>query len=382
MNQLKIGIITDPLETKSSVRVYLGNLIENLFQLYNPENIYLIHSKESYNPLYKRGNEIILPGLYRENIPSASLADIMRPFLLRKYKFDVIHYTHSNPPLTCFSSGAKNVCLITTLGPVTHPQYYPLASRYIARLAKIVNRRMDTIITESEAEKKEIVKFLRINEEKVKVIPSGIDDVYQPLDNLDEIKNELLTEYGIKTPYILHVGAYRPVKNGPGLIKAFAKLKQWGMEHKLVLIGKPAQKFDEVSKLIDEFSLQEDVIMTGFTKYEDLPKLYNAADLFVLPSFKESFPHVLVEALACGCPIVASNISCMLEIAGEAGLFINPYDVDSLVEAMCKVLTDNQFKQGMKEKSLARAKLYSWEKCAKETFKVYEEVCHNEKNIK
>jgi len=382
VNQLKIGIITDPLETKSSVRVYLANLIESLFKLHHPGQIYLIHSRKSNNPLYSRGNEIILPGLYRENIPSASLADIFRPFLLRKYKFDVIHYTHSNPPLTFFSTAARNVCLITTVGPVTHPQYYPLASRYIARVARIANRRMDIIITESEAEKKEIVKFLRVNEEKVKVIPSGIDDIYRPLDNLNEIKSYLLTKYKIETPYILHVGAYRPVKNGPGLIKAFAKLKQRGMEHKLVLVGKPAQNFNEVLKLIKELSLEKDVIMTGFTRYEDLPKLYNAADLFVLPSFKESFPHVLVEALACGCPIVASDIACMLEIIGEAGIVIDPYDVDSLTEAMSKVITDRQLRQGMKKKALVRAELYSWEKCAQETLKVYEDLCQNGKAVR
>ena len=374
MNQLKIGIITDPLDTKSSVRVYLANLIENLFKLHDPNQIYLIHARKSDNPLYRQGKEIILPGLYQENMPSASLADIFRPLLLRKYKFDVIHYTHSNPPLTFFTAGAKNVCLITTLGPVTHPQYYPLASRYIAKVAKLVNKRMDIIITESEAEKKEIVKFLSVPEEKVRVIPSGVDEIYLPLPDLDEIKNELLTKYKIKTPYILHVGAYRPVKNGPTLIRAFAQLKKRGMEHKLVFVGKPAQKFDEVLRLIKELGLEGEVITTGFTQYEDLPKLYNAADLFVLPSFKESFPHVLVEALACGCPVVASNIACMSEIAGEAGIFINPHDVNSLAEGMYNVLTNSELRQDLKEKGLQRAKSFSWEKCARETLKVYEEL--------
>ena len=374
MNQLKIGIITDPLDTKSSVRVYLANLIENLFKLHDPNQIYLIHARKSDNPLYRQGKEIILPGLYQENMPSASLADIFRPLLLRKYKFDVIHYTHSNPPLTFFTAGAKNVCLITTLGPVTHPQYYPLASRYIARIAKLVNKRMDIIITESEAEKKEIVKFLRVPEGKVRVIPSGIDEIYLPLPKLDEIKNELLTKYKINKPYILHVGAYRPVKNGPALIKAFAELKKRGMQHKLVLVGKPAQKFDVVLKLIKEFALEDEVIMTGFTRYEDLPKLYNAADLFALPSFKESFPHVLVEALACGCPVVTSNIDCMIEIAGDAGVAVDPHNSDNLAEAMYRVLTDGGLRQNLKKKALARAGLYSWERCARETLKVYEEL--------
>jgi glycosyltransferase involved in cell wall biosynthesis len=371
---MKIGIVTDPLDTKSSVRVYLNNLIENLFKIYDPSQIYLIHAQKSENPLYRQGREVILPGFYRDSFPSASLADVLRPFLLRKYGLDVVHYTHSNPPLTFSAAGAKNVCLITTMGPATHPQHYPLPSRYIAKISRLVNRRMDVVITESEAEKREIVKFLRVPEQKVRVIPSGVDEIYRPLDNLEGIKKELSAKYRVQFPYILHVGAYRPVKNGPALIKAFAGLKKRGIKHKLVLVGKPAQRFNEVSKLIKELGLEEEVISTGFVPYEDLPKLHNVADLFVLPSFKESFPHVLVEALACGCPVVTSNITCMPEITGDAGVLIDPYDVSSLTEGMYRVLTDEELRQGLKKKGLQRAKLFSWERCARETLAVYEEL--------
>jgi len=371
---MKIGIITDPMDTKSSVRVYLGNLIQNLFKIYDPSQICLIHARKSDNSLYNQGTEIILPGLYRDSFPSASMADIFRPFLLRKYNLDIIHYTHSNPPLTFFAAGSRNVCLITTIGPATHPQHYPLPSRYIIRVSRLVNRRMDVIITESEAEKQEIVKFLRVTDEKVRVIPSGVDEIYQPLNNLDGIKDELSANYTIEFPYILHVGAYRPVKNGPALVKAFAELKKRGLEHKLVLVGKPAQRFQEVQRVIKQLGLEEEVITTGFVPDEDLPKLYNAANLFVLPSFKESFGHVLVEAMACGCPVVTSNITCMPEIAGDAGILIDPYDVNSLAEGMYRVLTNDGLRRDLKKKSLQRAKLFSWERCARETLKVYEEL--------
>ena len=108
---MKIGIITDPLDTKSSVKVYLGNLLDNLFKIYDGDEVYLIHANRSDNPLYGRGREIILPGFYRDSFPSAAMADILRPFLLRKYNLDVIHYTHSHVPLTFSASGSKNVCL-------------------------------------------------------------------------------------------------------------------------------------------------------------------------------------------------------------------------------------------------------------------------------
>lgn len=371
---MRIGIITDPMDTKSSVRVYVGNLTENLFKIYDPTNIYLIHAKRNGNPLYRQGKEIVLPGFYRDSFPSASLADIFRPFLLRKYKLDVIHYTHSHAPLTFSFSGSKSVCLITTVGPLSHPQFYPLLSRYLARISRLLNRRMDIIIAESESEKREIVRCLGILPEKVRVIPSGVEDIYQPMDNLNQIKNELSSKYEVSFPYILHVGAYRPVKNGPTLIRAFAELKKQGIEHKLVFVGKPVQKFDEVLKLIKELGLEGEVITTGFVPDEDLPTFYNGADLFVLPSFKESFGHVLVEAMACGCPVVTSNVTCMPEIAGEAGILIDPYDVNSLTEGMYKVLTNSELGQDLRKKGLQRAKLFSWERCARETLKVYEQL--------
>lgn len=371
---MKIGIITDPMDTKSSVRVYLKNLIENLFKIYGPTKIYLIHARKSENWLYNKGKEIILPGFYRDSAPSASLADVFRPFLLRKYKLDVIHYTHCNPPLTFSAAGAKSVCLITTIGPLTHPQYYPWLSRYVIRVAKLLYQRMDTIITESESGRRQICHLLQIPEDRVKVIPSGVDERFRPLEKLGEVKKELVSKYRVKAPYILYVGGYRPIKNGPALVKAFAWLKERGVKHKLVLVGEPAQRFDEVLESIKEAGLGDEVITIGFIPDEDLPKFYNAADLFVLPSFKESFAHVLVEAMACGCPLVTSNVSCMPEIVGDAGVLIDPYDVNSLAQGMYKVLASKELRQDLRKKGLERAKLFSWEKCARETLKVYEEL--------
>ena len=371
---MRIGIITDPMDTKSSVRIYVSNLVKNLFKIYNPNQIYLIHARKTENPLYGQGKEIILPGLYRDSSPSAALADIFRPLQLRKYKLDIIHYTHSYAPLSIIAAGSKNVCLITTVGPATHPQYYPLPSRYIIRVAKLLNRRMDMLITEVHSEKTEIVKFLHVPEERVRVIPSGVDEEFRPLSNIDTIKRGLSAKYKIEFPYILHVSAYRPIKNGPALIRAFAEIKKRGVEHKLVLVGKPAEKFLEVLKLIKELDLEGEVITTGFVPDEDLPEFYNAADLFVLPSFKESFGHVLVEALACGCPVVTSNITGMPETVGGAGILIDPYSVNSLADGMYKVLTNSELRQNLREKGLERVKSFSWENCARETLKVYEEL--------
>jgi len=371
---LKIGIITDPMDTASSVRVYLSNLISELVKIYDKNKIYLIHSRKSKNPLYWHCNELIIPGFYDENAPSKMLFDLHRPFLMKKYDLDVIHYTHTYAPITFKASATKNVCLITTIGSYTDPELYPLPSRILIRLARPVIAKMDAIITETSAEKKKILRFLDIEDEKVKVIPSGIDEIYRPLSDLNEIAYELKNKYGVSPPFILHVSTYRPTKNGPGIIKAFYWLKKYGLKHKLVWIGKPAQRFEEVLELVEKLKLCSEVNFLGYIKRGDLPKFYNLADVFLLPSFRESFPHVLVEALACGCPVVTSNVTAMPEIVGDAGILVNPYDFHDIAKGIYKVLSDESLREELRRKGLERAKLFSWEKCAKETLKVYREV--------
>lgn len=121
-------------------------------------------------------------------------------------------------------------------------------------------------------------------------------------------------------------------------------------------------------------NLQNDVIFTGYISDGDLPALYNAADLFVYPSLYEGFGLPPLEAMACGCPVITSNTSSLHEVVGDAGIMVDPYDVDRLADAMHKVLSNDGLREDMIKKGLERAEMFSWEKTARETLKVYEEV--------
>ncbi|AXI24805.1 glycosyl transferase family 1 [Methanofervidicoccus sp. A16] len=238
-------------------------------------------------------------------------------------------------------------------------------------------KKSDRIITISKHVKNDLVRHFSISEEKINVIYLGVNEHYKPIpeNEIEKIKYK----YNLKFPFILYVGSEQPRKNFPTLIKAFYKLKtKYGFNNiKLVKAGNPQiskYKRKHIMKLIDKLNLQKDIIFTGYVPEEDLPALYNAADLFVYPSIYEGFGLPPLEAMACGTPVITSNTSSLPEVVGDAGIMVDPYDVDGLSKAMYEVLTNDGLREELRKKGLERAKLFSWKECAEEHLKVYEEV--------
>lgn len=234
----------------------------------------------------------------------------------------------------------------------------------------------DRIIAVSNSTKRDLINYFNIPEEKIKVILEAADEKFKLL-NKEEI-NEVKQKYNLNFPFILYVGTLEARKNIPTLIKAFYKIKKKNIEHKLVIAGKKGWKYKEIFETIDKLDLQNDVVFTGYVSDEDLPALYNAADLFVYPSIYEGFGLPPLEAMACGTPVITSNTSSLPEVVGDAGIMVDPCDVDGLTQTMCDVLTNDGLREDMIKKGLERAKMFTWEKCARETLKVYEEV-YNER---
>ena len=172
-------------------------------------------------------------------------------------------------------------------------------------------------------------------------------------------------KYNIDIPFILYVGNVESRKNVSLLIKSFYKLKKQGIKHKLVLIGTRKFGFNQILELVIKLNLLDEVIFTGYIPDEDLVKFYNAADLFVFPSLYEGFGLPPLEAMACGCPVIVSNTFFITRSSGEAGILVDPYDSDALAEEMYKILINNDLKEELSKKSVARAKMFSWKKASK-----------------
>lgn len=233
------------------------------------------------------------------------------------------------------------------------------------------------IITVSDFTKQEILSlYSKTNKDKIVVVHNGFsNDLYRPLT--DEAKMQsVLDKYNITKPFFLYVGRLEKKKNTPTLIEALSLVRENNPEikEKLVLIGNASFGFDEVKYVIEEFDLNNDVLIPGWVAEEDLAYLYNAATAFVFPTKHEGFGIPILESLACGLPTIASNIPVLKEIAGDAVLYFNHNDKHDIARAMVRIVKDDALRQELRAKGIIQSQKFSWLKCASETLKEIENL--------
>jgi glycosyltransferase involved in cell wall biosynthesis len=173
---------------------------------------------------------------------------------------------------------------------------------------------------------------------------------------------------------ILFVGTLEPRKNLATLLKAYALLRKKAQPPRLIIGGARGWHHEQVFSVVEELGLIEDVIFPGYIPREELPLWYNAANLFIYPSLYEGFGLPLLEAMACGTPVITSNISSLPEVVDGAGILVDPSSVEDMAEAMWQVLSDSSLRAEMRRKGLARAREFSWRKTAQRTVEVYEQA--------
>jgi glycosyltransferase involved in cell wall biosynthesis len=234
--------------------------------------------------------------------------------------------------------------------------------------------RANKIITISEYSKRDIIRCLGYPEDKIDVIYPGVDNnKYYLNQNVN-----ILEKYGLRKngKYVLYVGSEQPRKNVDVLIKAFYQLKKRFNDVKLIKVGRSqlTRERSNIKKIVREMSLQSDVVMLDYVVENDMPKIYNIADVLVFPSLYEGFGLPVLEAMACGTPVITSNTTSIPEVVGDAGIMLDPNDIKGFENAMYEVLTNNEIRQEMREKGLKRTKMFTWERCAKETLTIYEKI--------
>lgn len=235
-------------------------------------------------------------------------------------------------------------------------------------------KKADRIITISEYSKSDIIRHVEYPEDQISIAPPAVDHSSYYVNR----NREIVKRFGIKDTekVILYVGSEQPRKNVPFLLEALSQLKKKLPEIKLLKIGTPQVPGvrEKLLKLIETLGLQQEVIFAGYVSESDLTKYYNAANLFVFPTLYEGFGLPPLESMACGTPVISSNVTSLPEVVGDSAITIDPYDVDAFAEAMYDLLTDEKLRENMINKGLKRAQLFSWEKSAEETLKVYKQL--------
>jgi glycosyltransferase involved in cell wall biosynthesis len=286
---------------------------------------------------------------------------------LRKERVDLLHALAFVTPLL---SRCPSVVTIYDLSFLLYPESFRRAKRsYLGLFTRLSARRARRIIAISESTKRDVVRLLGVPPEKVEVVYCGIDEAFRPLAE-DQVA-AFRSQHGLPERFILFVGTIEPRKNVTRLIEAFADLRFAICDLRLVIGGAKGWFYQDVFARVEELGLQGEVMFPGYIPVSELPLWYNAAELFVYPSLHEGFGLPPLEAMACGTPVVAANTSSLPEVVGEAGLTVDPLDVEGLAEAMRRVLGDDALQQEMRKRGLQRARGFSWTKTAQETVQVY-----------
>lgn len=239
-------------------------------------------------------------------------------------------------------------------------------------------RRATRIITISEFSKSEIIRYMSIAEDKISVVPLGVDIQRFHTGYPKEVIEETKRKYCIFGKYILYLGTIEPRKNIQKLVQAYAVLKkEREFVPPLILAGGKGWLCDEIYASVKELDLEDSVKFLGYVSDEDAPRLLCGADLFVFPSLYEGFGLPVLEAMACGVPVVTSNISSLPEIAHEAAILVNPNDTSAIMQGMDKLIQDENLRQKYIEAGLKRAQEYTWKKTADRYIEICEEIARS-----
>ncbi len=283
---------------------------------------------------------------------------------------DLFHATdHLLPRL----SGVKSVFTLHDLVFCFYPETHKLLNRwFLTLMMPRFLQAADAVLAVSEWTKNDAVELYGLDEHKIRVIYEGVNPRFRPASA--ESMSALRQKYGIVDKFILSVGTIEPRKNLTSLVEAYHALKNLGTDCRLVIVGKRGWLYEGFFRRLRELGLEDEVIFPGFVPDDDLPPLYSAADLFVFPSLYEGFGLPVLEAIACGTPVVTSNASSLPEVAGEAAVLVDPNDVQALIRAMSAVLDNKELHGELRAKGPRQAAKFSWENAARETLAVYRSV--------
>lgn len=270
------------------------------------------------------------------------------------------------------SSGVKKIMTCHDLSFVHYPGFFSLQHNLWHWLSRPKRhaKRADRIIVDSDSTKDDLINYYNIGADKISVVPLGVDDQFRPIEKKDGRLDIVKAKYFLPDKFALYLGTLEPRKNIESIISAFA---QFGLKHpdySLVIAGSPGWKYRSIISAARSTGLAGKILFTGFIEDQDKSSVYNLAEFFLYPSFFEGFGLPVLEAMSCGVPTITSNRSSLPEVAGDAALMVDPYNVAELIWAMEELVGDKNLYGELKRRGLDKSKNFSWDKCAQATLDI------------
>ncbi len=372
---MRVGLDCQLAGKPTGIGRYTSSLIKNLVPLLGTQHEIVLLVTSS-NQCTSEAANVSIKSFWP--LQRALRANTYVPWVMRHEAIEVYHAVDNlSLPLVWPKRSTRYVLTVHDIIPVLCPSAVPMKHHLYFRLAiRRLLRLADAVITVSQHCKKDLVERFNISPNKIRVIYNGVDRSFSP--SSQNSCDSVLKGYGIrKAQYFLFVGNIEPRKNLPTLIRAFSRLlkeKRLPSGQKLVIVGQKGQLCKDVLRLPWQLGIDKEVLFLGNVPEVHLPDLYRAASAFVFPSVYEGFGLPVLEAMACGTPVISSNYSSLPEIVGDAALLVDARSDEEMAEAMYKVLDDEAVREEVRYRGLKRAAMFSWKKTARQTLAVYEEI--------
>lgn len=376
---MRIGIdASSILPARTGVGNYTLYLIKTLLRI-DKNNHYVIYMNSYSQPMPD------ISFLKQDNV-TIKRYHIVGPMLLQSWRFinfppidfftGTVDVFHSPTGVVIPQIKGKRVLTLHDLYFMEHPEDTDsLGGKYLRQTVPVKVHKAEHLIAVSHATKSDIIKHLNVPAEKITVIYEGVDFLrFRIITNASRL-NLIRQEYCLPQQFILTVATLEPRKNIEGLLFAYRRLKEIVYNPpKLVIVGRQGWKSDTIHDTLQELALHRDVILTGYVSDEHLPLIYNNALMFVYPSFHEGFGLPVLEAMACGLPVLTSDTSALKEIVGDAAITVDPRNYYELAERMKEIITSHKMRSQLKDRALNHVRNFSWESCARKTLNVYENL--------
>jgi glycosyltransferase involved in cell wall biosynthesis len=358
--------------------VYAYNLIKEISKLDVNNRYYLLiqNDDKAFDDYYSIN---LIPikvkhRFFRNFLFRFFLEQIYIPYIIIIKKINIVHSLHYSFPLLCFN--ARRVVTIHDMTffimPEVHLKFKRIYFRLFIRLALTLK---NSIICVSDSTKKDLLNLKKEVKNECTTIPLGKSEIFRNDYSLAEI-NVVKNKYNIHGNYILFIGTIEPRKNIETLIKSFYKFNKHVFNYELVIVGKKGWYYDNIFALIEELHIEDKIIFTGFILEEEKPILLNGSSMFVYPSLYEGFGIPVLEAMACGTPVITSNLSSLPEVAGNAAKLIDPKNIDELEAAMLNIVNDVDYAKKLAEKGIKQSKKFTWQNTALKTVEIYNNIKH------
>jgi glycosyltransferase involved in cell wall biosynthesis len=345
---------------------YASNLGRAMAPLLSPdERLTVLHDPAHMPPLSALPGVQMLPV---DTSPFSPAQQFVLPRLLARLRADLYHSAYFLMPYAPRPRGIPTLLTVYDLIPLLLPQQSTLRARLLARWAnRLALRAAQRVLAISDATRRDYLTQFRLPAEKIQSIPLAADSAF--VGQSAERVAAMRSRCGLPERYVLYVGSNKPHKNLGRLVEAWARLKR--RHEPLVVAGAWDAHYPEPRQRAAALGLENEVRWLGPVPDEELPALYSGALLFIFPSLYEGFGLPVLEAMACGTPVVCSNGSSLPEVAGEAALFVDPLSTEALVTTMSLALEEESLRQEMSAKGLKQAQRFSWLKTAQRSLEVY-----------